>query len=975
MRKALTMIVVFSLFVSSANAFRQGQGEKKEEKKKGGLGSLIKITKPDDAQKGKSGEQQKKGPFSDQVKQQEQDAAPLVAGSNLEPDIDPALANAVRNRQLEEQREYETLYSRAEVDQYKQKLQPTASELDALRQQHEALLKQLGLPELSLEEKANIENKERVWRSADARMNEVYNDSIFLSKLASRPPDSPFRQVAQMIAGAHQDQRITWMQGGAAFIFNTQREDRTSYLNLAALPVMNTLPDQLKLRPLPDLPAIEPLARARQPVRPANEPKPAAADAPELSKKRKTQTANAGSTGKKSPAPKKGQAAAQPKPKADPKMADNGKPAEIAGKGQSAQASGSSRGVGVAAKKDGADATEPPSSTTTATPAPIPAAPIAENAAPVKSPQVQIREDPSAKASAAPGNQSASAAGNATATAKKPSAKPEDNNAQQGKGSKIGGFMKDLGKATGKVAYQTIDPAGAEQKELKTAYKRTFSRIDAEDQFFFANRMRYNQLYEQFNKTPTRSEKERIRAEMAGLRDKERDLESLYQKIKLKHDQLNLQQNAINIAEDSAHYTAGKYASGIKNILITRASYVEVKKYHIPKAQWPELYYNRFVCPAGEDCKATYEKLAKENFAAVEKAAQAKDPNAKLDGQAQDPNAKPADQAKDPNAKPADQAKDPNAKPADQAKAPSAKPEDEAGIVVLPRATETLRKPNKCEQKPFAFEKSDGNCWVMQEVDGVRIFRSRFPFWEAHRSLETLQEGIATFIVYSAFESLLNGKPTVSAQGFLALTGSVLETAFLPRQLTEVSDVYYKVVIDRSYSQRHLGFITDEISKSLPNVKPYFAPSLEEYAKADKPWFTPNGPSKELKEFVNRAEQANNGVKFDAILEWDNIPNTEATRLRVYSLAAAEQIKGKTPVAFEFLYPGVSGEKKPKDGKQPPDLTHLRWFGQEPVPDYKPEGYFKPMDKRKVGEMVFDRKEVFHYALNYFIKDMRELQQ
>lgn len=942
MRKVWTILLVFSLLVSPAGAFQQGQ--EKEKKEKGILGQLIPQKKSDDPQKGKGEDGQKKGPFSDQVKQQEQESAPLLPGKNLDPGIDSALADAVRNRQVDEQREYSALYSRAEVDQYKQKLQPTASELDSLRQRHEALLKELGLRELTNVEKANLEDKEGVWYSTDVRMTEVYNDTIFLSKLASRPPDSPFKSIAQMIAGTYQSRTVPATPGGAAFIFNSQREGRNSYLNLALLPVTTTLPEQFKMRLLPDLPSLVPVAVARPSKE--KEPKKRPSDAPEPSKKtskakeqRKSQTARAGGAGK-GKGTAKGKTAGQAKPVSGKTGEETKANSETAGgiastdktktepapatatptTGLAPQAADSGRGIGVTPRNGGANgngaASSPVAGPFASTSAASPA-PVTDPVTAVKSPEVKF-DDPSAQKPAATAN------GSATTPA---TTKNDPKNNKDKKGSAFGNFMKGVGKA----AYAKVDPKGAEAIELKSAFKRTFSKIDIEDEFFFSNRLRYNRLYEQFNQAPLRDDKERIRKEMAVLLEKEQKLESLYKEIKFKHDQLNLQQNAINIAEDSAHFTAGKYASGLKNVLITRANYVEVKKYRIPKSQWPELYLTRFVCPKGEDCRAAYEKLAQENFAAVEKAEQAKDPNAKTG--------------------------------------------DEVNSLILPRATETLRQPNKCEMQPFAYEKSDGNCWIMQEVDGVRIYRSRFPFWEAHRSLEMIQDGIATFLVYSALESVSKGKPTASKRGLVALAGSFLETAFLPRQLTEVGDVYYKVVYDRSYSQRHLGFIADEISKSLPGVRPYFAPSLEEYAKAGKPWFAQNGPTNELKDFIRRAEQTNNGVKFDAVLEWEGIPNTEASRVRIYSLAAAEQIKGKTPIAFEFLYPGDGVGKKKKDGNQPPDLNHLRWFGQEAIPDYKSEGYFKQKSKRKAGEMVLDRKEVFHYALNYFFKDMRALQQ
>jgi hypothetical protein len=230
--------------------------------------------------------------------------------------------------------------------------------------------------------------------------------------------------------------------------------------------------------------------------------------------------------------------------------------------------------------------------------------------------------------------------------------------------------------------------------------------------------------------------------------------------------------------------------------------------------------------------------------------------------------------------------------------------------------------------------------------------------------MDTLKEGIATLIVYSALESLASGRPTLSRAGLLALTGAALETMFMPRQLTKVSDVYYKVIVDYSYSEKRLGFIRENLEKSLPDkIKVYFA-SLEDYAKSGSTWFTPNGPTKEMKDFVKRHEQAAN-VKFDAVLEWDIVPNTEATRVRIYSLTAAEHTKG-TPIAFEFLYPGSPVEKKSGVAKgQPPELNHFRWFGQEPIPACKPEGSFKVMSARQTGDMVLDRKEVFLYALNY----------
>jgi hypothetical protein len=920
MRKIWTLLLVFTLLVSPAAAFQQGQ-------------------------------EKKKGPFSDQIKQQEQERAPLLPGQNLDPGIDSALAAAVRNRQVDEQREYSALYSQAEVNQYKQKLQPTAAELDTLRKRHEELLKDLGLRELTNEEKANLEDKESIWYSTDVRMTEVYNDTIFLSKMASRPPDSPFKSIALMIAGTYQARTVPAPPGGTAFIFNSQREGRSSYLNLALLPVTTTLPDQFKMKPLPELPSLAPVAPARAAKEKGNEPKKAPADAPEPSKKTskaKAQRKSQAAAGGKAPAKGK---AAQTKSVAAKATNAKDQPAETAAEemkagnetasaqtttgktkaesapateapkiGLTPQATDSNRGVGVSAKNAGANGNGNAASAA-AQPSATSPVPVTDPVTAVKSPNVQFENQSSSKASATNGSADPSAAA-------KDISKSNQKGGKENKNGGFGDFMKGVGKAV----YAKVDPKGVEAIELKSAFKRTFSKIDIEDEFFFSNRLQYSRLYEQFDQAPLRSDKERIRKEMAALLEKEQKLENLYGDIKAKHDRLTLQQNAINIAEDSAHFIAGKYASGVKNILITRANYVEAKKYRIPKSQWPDLYLSRFVCPKGQDCRADYEKLAQENFAAVEKAEQAKDPNAQAS--------------------------------------------NEANSLVLPRADETLRKPNKCETQPFAYEKSDGNCWVMQEVDGVRIYRSRFPFWEAHRSLEMIQDGIATLIVYSALESVSSGKPTVSKQGLVALAGSFLETAFLPRQLTEVGDVYYKVVYDRSYSQGHLGFIADEITKSLPGVKPYFAPSLEEYAKAGKPWFTQNGPTGELKDFIRRAEQANNGVKFDAILEWEGISNTEATRVRLYSLAAAEQIKGKTPVAFEFLYPGDGVEKKKKKGdNQPPDLNHLRWFGQEAIPDYKSDGYFKQKSRRNVGEMVLDRKEVFHYALNYFFKDMRALQQ
>src|SRR5262249_27191126 len=153
----------------------------------------------------------------------------------------------------------------------------------------------------------------------------------------------------------------------------------------------------------------------------------------------------------------------------------------------------------------------------------------------------------------------------------------------------------------------------------------------------------------------------------------------------------------------------------------------------------------------------------------------------------------------------AEQAKDSNA--------PAAAPGDEAKTLVLPPADETLRKPNKCEKQPFAAEKSDGNCWVLQEVDGVRIYRSRFPFWEAHRSLEKVGNRLTDLMVDSTIDTLAKKRATVDQRATDRLIESVLETLFLPRQLTEVADVYYKVVYDWSYSPQHLGFISEEISK------------------------------------------------------------------------------------------------------------------------------------------------------------------
>src|SRR5262245_31755753 len=179
MRRVLTILLVFSLLAPTAGAFKKSQ--EKEKKPKSIFGGIIPGKKSGDDQQGKSGDKGQKGTFSDQVKQQEQESAPLLPGKNLDVEIDASLAAAARSRELDEQREYSALYSRAEVEQYKQKLQPNANELDSLRQRHEALLKELGLRELMNEEKANIEDKENGWQSVDMRMADVYNNAIFLS--------------------------------------------------------------------------------------------------------------------------------------------------------------------------------------------------------------------------------------------------------------------------------------------------------------------------------------------------------------------------------------------------------------------------------------------------------------------------------------------------------------------------------------------------------------------------------------------------------------------------------------------------------------------------------------------------------------------------------------------------------------------------------------------------------------------------
>src|SRR5262249_4741816 len=156
MRNVWTVLLVFALLAPPAGAFQKDQ--EKEKKPKSIFGGIVPKKKSD----------------AGQAPQQERESAPLLPGENLDTEIDASLTAAAQSRRMYEQQEYSALYSRAEVEQYKQKLQPTASELDSLRQRHEALLKELGLRELTNEEKVNLEDKESVWDSVDARMAEVY---------------------------------------------------------------------------------------------------------------------------------------------------------------------------------------------------------------------------------------------------------------------------------------------------------------------------------------------------------------------------------------------------------------------------------------------------------------------------------------------------------------------------------------------------------------------------------------------------------------------------------------------------------------------------------------------------------------------------------------------------------------------------------------------------------------------------------
>jgi len=942
-RKAMTTCLMFFLLGSMVAATAwQGQEKGKEKEEKKGLGGIFKSNKKaDDAQKDKSGEGQK--------------SENLVFGKDLLAGVDDDLKRKINNEDQTGPREYPTLYTRADVEQHKQKLQPTATELDGLRREHEELLKKLGVPDLTPEEKANIEDKERKWRDLDTRLNEVYNDSIFLSTLASQPSESAFRSVANQLVTAFQNPRVgasvaamqtgAAMQSGAAtqpgatYLTGANRAAGPSYLNLTRLPVTNVLPAQIKRAgELSELQEAAPAVAAKKeevkPEKALTEENKAGKDVPTTAKNKQPPPSGSGS--KPVNKPKAGTQVAKNQPKSDAKAETAAEsPQTAATRGQKPKAAENNAAQGSQTAAAATTAMPPPAPPAPTAPAaatiapppapPAPTAPAAATIAPppappatttaateVKSPQVKFDDDPAPKPAATTG---------AVTTAKKPA------DEKSGKPSKFGGFMKDMGKATGKVAHQTIDPQGAERKELNAAGRRSFSRIDREDDFLLGVRLKYNELFAKAKQTRASAEKDQLRKEIADLSKKEEEIADVYRRIKAKHDLLDRQQNAINLAEDSIHFTSGKYAGGMKNILVTRANYVNVMKWPIPKGQWPELYFNRFACAPGEDCKAAYEKLSKENFEAVEKTEQAKDKELKSD--------------------------------------------EPVKALNPPRAREELRKPNKCERAPFAFEKSDGACWVAQEVEGRRIYRSRFPIWEGHRSMETLKDGIATLIVYSAFESLANGRPTLSMSGLLALTGSALETMLMPRQLTEISDVYYKVIVDDSYSTKRLDFIRENLERSLPNnAKVYFA-GLKEYAEGGSTWFTPNGPTKEMKDFIKRHEQEKN-VKFDAVLEWDSVPNSEATRVRIYSLAAAEQAKG-TPLAFEFLYPGLPVEKKSAAKGQPPELNHFRWFGQEPIPAYKPEGSFKVMSARQAGDMVLDRKEVFLYALNYFAKDMAEL--
>jgi hypothetical protein len=233
----------------------------------------------------------------------------------------------------------------------------------------------------------------------------------------------------------------------------------------------------------------------------------------------------------------------------------------------------------------------------------------------VKSPQVKIADAPAPRPAA-------------TTSAATPANKPTDE--KSGKPSRFGSFVKDMGKATGKVAHQTLDPQGAERKELNAAAWRSFNRIDREDDFLLGLRLKYNELFTKAKQTTASAEKEQLRKEIAELAKKEEEIADVYRRIKAKHDLLDRQQNAINLAEDSIHFTSGKYAGGIKNILVTRANYVRMVKWPIHKSQWPELYFNRFACSPGEDCKAEYEKLAKRNYEVVERSQQAKDEDLKL---------------------------------------------------------------------------------------------------------------------------------------------------------------------------------------------------------------------------------------------------------------------------------------------------------------------------------------------------------